>query len=82
MICNQNGKLSPLVAVTAEPLPTRIAAIVLRVGDLDCVYPFALPELQESLIELDNPDQPELLDMMVEGMRLHNISDLPFDLAV
>jgi hypothetical protein len=41
-----------------------------------------LPELRESLIELDNPDQPELLDMMVEGMRLRDISDLPFDLAV
>ncbi|WP_298980936.1 NgoMIV family type II restriction endonuclease [uncultured Caldilinea sp.] len=52
------------------------------VGDLDCIYHFALPELRESLIELDNPDQPELLDMMVEGMRLRDISDLPFDLAV
>ncbi|MEJ5247331.1 MAG: NgoMIV family type II restriction endonuclease [Caldilinea sp.] len=82
LIRNRKGRAPHIVAVTAEPLPTRIAAIALGVGDLDCVYHFALPELRESLIELDNPDQLELLDMMVEGMRLRDISDLPFDLAV
>jgi len=82
LIRNRKGKLPHIVAVTAEPMPTRIAAIALGTGDLDCVYHFALPELRESLVELDNQDQLELLDVMVEGMRLRDISDLPFDLAV
>jgi len=74
--------LPHIVAVTAELMPTHIAAIALGTGDLDCVHQFALPELRESLVELDNQDQLELLDVMVEGMRLRDISDLPFDLAV
>jgi hypothetical protein len=67
--------------VTAEPLPTRIAAIALGTGDLDCVYHFALPELKQALLELDNEDQLDMLNLMVDGMRLRDISDLPFDLA-
>jgi hypothetical protein len=82
LIRNRKGPLPHIVAVTAEPLPTRIAAIALGTGDLDCVYHFALAELRQSLIELDNEDQLDLLDLMVGGMRLRDISDLPFDLAV
>lgn len=79
---NRKGNLPHIVAVTAEPLPTRIAAIALGTGDLDCVYHFALPELKQSLIELKNEDQLDMLNLMIDGMRLRDISDLPFDLAV
>ncbi|MBE2237835.1 MAG: restriction endonuclease, partial [Caldilineaceae bacterium] len=82
LIRNRKGNLPHIVAVTAEPLPTRIAAIALGTGDLDCVYHFALPELRQSLIDLENEDQLDMLDLMVGGMRLRDISDLPFDLAV
>jgi len=68
--------------VTAEPLPTRLAAIALGTGDLDCVYHFALPELEQTLEEIDNEDQMDMLRVMVEGRRLRDISDLPFDLAI
>jgi hypothetical protein len=81
LIRNRKGRLPHIVAVTAEPLPTRIAAIALGTGDLDCVYHFALPELKQALLELDNEDQLDMLNLMVDGMRLRDISDLPFDLA-
>jgi hypothetical protein len=82
LIRNRKGSLPHIVAVTAEPLPTRIAAIALGTGDLDCVYHFALPELKQSLLELGNEDQLDMLNVMIDGMRLRDISDLPFDLAV
>jgi hypothetical protein len=56
--------------------------LALGTGDLDCVYHFALPELRDSLIELNNLDQLDILETMINGMRLRDISDLPFDLAV
>ena len=71
-----------MVAVTAEPLPTRIAALALGTGDLDCVYHFALPELKKTIEEIDNQDQLDMLNTMIEGRLLRDISDLPFDLAI
>lgn len=81
LIRNRKGNLPHIVAVTAEPMPTRIASIALGTGDLDCVYHFALHELRDSLVELENEDQLDMLDVMIDGMRLRDISDLPFDLA-
>jgi hypothetical protein len=78
----RKGHLPHIVAVTAEPLPTRIATLALGTGDIDCVYHFALPELEEAIKDVDNQDQLDILSSMVEGKRLRDISDLPFDLAV
>lgn len=78
---NQDARVPHVAVVTAEPLPTRIASIALGTGDLDCVYHFALPELQAAIEEIDNQDQQEMLETLVEGRRLRDISDLPFDLA-
>jgi hypothetical protein len=82
LIRNRKGHLPHIVAVTAEPLPTRIATLALGTGDIDCVYHFALPELKNTLEELNNQDLLEPLVSMIEGKRLRDISDLPFDLAV
>ncbi len=82
LIRNRKGPLPHIVAVTAEPLPTRLATLALGTGDMDCVYHIALPELQEALVRVDNPDQLEMLEMMVSGRRLRDIADLPFDLAI
>lgn len=82
LIRNRKGNLPHIMAVTAEPLPTRIAAIALGTGDLDCTYHFALNELIESVKESENEDQLDMLNMMVDGRRLRDISDLPFDLAI
>jgi hypothetical protein len=82
LIRNRKGNLPHVVAVTAEPLPTRIASLALGTGDLDCVYHFALNELMGTIQSIENEDQMDMLKTMVEGRRLRDISDLPFDLAV
>lgn len=82
LIRNRKGHLPHIMIVTAEPQPTRIAFLALGTGDVDCVYHFALYELQEALRELDNEDQLDMLSTLVQGRRLRDISDLPFDLAI
>jgi len=82
LIRNRKGNLPHVVAITAEPFPSRIAALALGTGDLDCVYHFALTELLESVAELGNEESQTILQIMVDGRRLRDISDLPFDLAV
>lgn len=42
---------------------------------------FALPELLEAVSDVSE-DQLEMLHGMVDGRRLRDISDLPFDLAI
>jgi len=81
LIRNRKGKVPIVVAVVFEPLPTRIASIALGTGDLDCVYHGALHELREAVEEIKNEDQKDMLDTLVRGRRLRDISDLAFDLA-
>lgn len=81
LIRHRKGHLSHICAVTAEPLPTRIATLALGTGDLDCVYHLALPELREAIEAIQREDQLDMLVMLIEGHRLRDISDLPFDLA-
>ncbi len=82
LIRHRKGHLPHIVAVTAEPLPTRIASLALGTGDLDCVYHFALYEMKESIVEAGNEDQLDMLETLMIGRRLRDISDLPFDMAV
>ena len=82
LVRNRKGRLPHVVAVTAEPLPSRIASLALGTGDLDCVYHFALPELQEALENLQVDEGIELVKAMVEGRRLRDIADLPLDLVI
>lgn len=82
LIRNRKGNLPHIVAVTAEPLPTRIATLALGTGDLDCVYHFALYELQKAIVDTNKHDQLDLLQTMIEGRRLRDISDLPLDMAI
>ncbi len=78
---NRKGHLPNIMVVTAEPTPSRLASIALGTGDIDCVYHFALYELQETVKALGMDDSAELLAIMVDGKRLKDISDLPLDLA-
>ena len=78
---NRKGRLPHIVAVTAEPLPSRIAAIALGTGDIDCVYHFALTELVDVLREQQR-ETLELVETMIEGQRLRDIADLPLDLVI
>ncbi|MFC1960500.1 NgoMIV family type II restriction endonuclease [Chloroflexota bacterium] len=82
LIRNRKGQTPHIVAVAAEPLPTRLAALALGTGDLDCVYHFALPELIQAVESINNPDQLDMLNTLLQGRRLRDIADLPFDLAI
>ncbi|MGI2026680.1 NgoMIV family type II restriction endonuclease [Endozoicomonas acroporae] len=82
LIRARKGRSPHIVSLTSEPTASRIASLALGTGDLDCVYHFALYELREALVELDADDALDLLDSMVDGKRLKDISDLPLDLAV
>lgn len=82
LIRNRKGHLPHIVVVTAEPMPNRLASLALGTGDIDCVYHFALYELIEAVNEVGSEDANEILETLVQGKRLKDISDLPLDLAV
>ena len=82
LIRNRKGRCPHIAVVTAEPTPSRLSSLALGTGDLDCVYHFALEELIKSVEETAEDDTRELLNMMIAGKRLKDISDLPLDLAV
>lgn len=75
---NRKGGTPRIVVVVGEPLPARIASLAFGTGDIDCVYHFALSELVASV----SGSEKDLLRTLVEGKRLRDISDLPFDLAI
>lgn len=81
LIRNRKGHTPHIAVVTMEPLPTRLASIAMGTGDIDCTYHAALHELIDAARESSYKDQAELLDTLVYGRRLRDISDLPFDLA-
>jgi len=81
LIRNRKGRVPHIVAVTGEPLPTRLASLALGTGDLDCVYHIALSELRQACREKKLEDQREVLENLVDGDRLRDITDLPIDLA-
>lgn len=81
LVRNRKGRLPHIVAVTAEPMPSRIASLAMGTGDIDCVYHFALPELVEVLHEQER-DSLDLITTMIDGKRLRDIADLPLDLVI
>lgn len=82
LIRNRKGRVPHIVVVTGEPMPSRIASLALGTGDIDCVYHFALYELVEAVKQIGAEDSIELLNILIEGKRLKDISDLPLDLAI
>jgi hypothetical protein len=82
LLRNRKGRSPQMIVVTAEPLPSRLMSIAVGTGDIDCCYHSFLSELVESARAADLGDQLEMLDTMISGRRLRDISDLPFDLAL
>lgn len=82
LIRNRKGSTPHIAAVTMEPLPSRLASIALGTGDIDCTYHAALEELTDSVNDSGAEDAAEMLRILVEGRRLRDITDLPFDLAI
>ncbi len=82
LIRNRKGRTPHICVITAEPTPSRLASIALGTGDLDCVYHFALNELYTAVESFDNCEALSMLNTLIDGKRLKDISDLPLDLAV
>lgn len=82
LIRNRKGHLPHIVVITGEPMPSRLASLGLGTGDIDCLYHFALYELIDAVNAIGAEDSIELLNVLIEGKRLKDISDLPLDLTV
>lgn len=82
LIRNRKGHLPHIVVVTGEPLPGRLASLALGTGDIDCMYHFALYELIDAVKNAGAEDSLEMLNVLIDGKRLKDISDLPLDLTV
>lgn len=87
LIRNRKGRVPAITVVTAEPMPSRLASLADGTGDVDRVYHVALYELQAA-VESFIAERPTMthwrtdLARMVRGLRLADISDLPFDLVI
>lgn len=82
LVRNRKGRLPHITVITGEPTPSRISSIALGTGDIDHVYHFALHELLETVKDLGMSDAEDSINIMVQGKRLRDISDLPLDLIV
>lgn len=82
LLRTRKGRAPHIASVTAEPMPSRLASLALGTGDMDYVYHFALYELLDACLELELDDSIELLNTMIDGKRLKDISDLPLDLII
>ncbi|MDT8281108.1 MAG: NgoMIV family type II restriction endonuclease, partial [Erythrobacter sp.] len=82
LVRNRKGRLPHVAVITGEPTPGRIASLALGTGDIDCVYHIALYELRKALVDQNREETLDLLDTMIEGKRLRDISDLPLDLLI
>lgn len=82
LIRKRKGRVPHIVAVTAEPLPSRLSSLCLGTGDLDCVYHIALPELVSAVNSLDQSEASELLNLMISSERIKDIADLPLDIIL
>lgn len=82
LVRNRKGRLPHITVITGEPTPSRISSIALGTGDIDHVYHFALHELIETVKDLGMSDAEDSINIMIQGKRLRDISDLPLDLIV
>lgn len=82
MIRHRRGRQPHIVAVTSEPLPSRLAAICRGTGEVDAVYHVCLPELQQSVASVGNDEQRGHLDEVVGQRRLFDLGDLAAHLTV
>lgn len=78
---NRRGRQPHIVAVTAEPLPSRLASIAMGTGEVDAVYHVALDELVLATDRSNAHEQIETLSLLIAQRRLLDFSALPSVLA-
>lgn len=81
LIRHRKGCVPHIVVITTEPRPCQIASLAMGTGEIDCIYHFALYELQQTVATQGHKASQKLLRTMIEENRLRDITDLPFDLA-
>ncbi len=73
---SRRGRQPHVVTVTAEPLPTRLAAIARGTGEVDTVYHVALDELVAATGSLGTIEQKNVLDELITQNRLADFSTM------
>ena len=73
---HRRGRQPHIVAVTVEPLPSRLASIARGTGEIDAVYHVALEELQEAVSGAAPGAQEETLEELVGQQRLFDFGQL------
>lgn len=79
---HRRGRQPHIVAVTLEPLPSRLASIARGTGEIDGVYHPALDELRQVVAEETPGSQHETLEELIGQHRLFDFAQLPLVLAV
>ncbi|MYQ45401.1 restriction endonuclease [Streptomyces sp. SID4985] len=81
MIRHRRGRLPHLVVVTAEPMPSRIAAIARGTGEVDAVYHIAFDALTEAVKDVGSKQQQNDLAEFIGQGRLRPYEELAATLA-
>lgn len=81
MIRHRRGRLPHLVTVTAEPMPSRIAAIARGTGEVDAVYHIALDALQDAVRDVGSDQQKRDLSESIRQGRLRPYEELAYTLT-
>lgn len=74
---HRRGRQPHIVAVTAEPLPTRLASIARGTGEIDAVYHVAFEELHEAVSSVGTDRQRDTLSELTGQGRLYDFGNLP-----
>jgi hypothetical protein len=74
---HRRGRQPHIVAVTAEPLPTRLASIARGTGEIDAVYHVAFEELNEAVHTVGTVEQKATLSELSGQGRLYDFNVLP-----
>lgn len=81
LVRHRRGRQPHLVAVTAEPLPSRLASIARGTGEVDAVYHIAYEQMVTAVAELANNDQKAAWDECVGQRRILPYKSLAQTLA-
>ncbi|GIG67088.1 NgoMIV family type II restriction endonuclease [Phytomonospora endophytica] len=81
LIASRRGRTPHLIAVTAEPLPTRLASLARGTGEIDAVYHVAFEEMHAAVAASEHPEQQDAWNEIVGQERLRDYRHLAADLT-
>lgn len=82
LVRHRRGRLPHVVAVTLEPLPSRIVSLARGTGEVDAVYHGCLDELDAAIRTVGSQGQVAILDEMLGQGRLFDLDALAATLSV